>query len=68
MNDAQLILNAYHASDDRGKLSILEYAVSTAEDWPAARVELLPVDPGALASGELVDLEAPAIIRPPIEI
>lgn len=36
--DEQALLVAFRASDERGKQSILDHAVSTAEDWPAPRL------------------------------
>lgn len=65
MNAEQKILEAYRASDTRGKLSILEYAMSMAEDWP----ELTSADDAIeLAAGNLEDFESPTIIGPPIKI
>ncbi len=66
MTDEQKILSAYRASDVRGKRSILEYALSTAEDWPMMSehglVDASIINAGRFASGQLEDVEAPSII------
>lgn len=72
MTDEQKILNAFRASDDRGRKAILEFAVSTAEDWPAPRQHgSSPIlanagDAVALPERELDDFEPPAIIGAPV--
>lgn len=71
MTNEQKLLAAYGASDERGKESILGYAISMAEDWPAPREQLLVgvaglVDAGALTERELDDIESPPVVRPTV--
>jgi len=67
MNDEQKLLNAYRASDERGQQSILETALSTAEDWPSV-ANLLPIDSCALPGRKLGDLEASPVISSSVEV
>lgn len=36
------LLAAFHAADPRGRSAILEFALSTAEDWPGLRAAATP--------------------------
>lgn len=71
MTNEQKLLKAFNASDTRGRDSILQYAVSMAEDWPAPRDESLcgvgrPVDASELVGGELDDIEPATVVRPTV--
>lgn len=70
MNYEQVLLEAFRGSDERGRQSILDYAISMAEDWPAgtdSAALTLPIvdDPACLPGGDLHDLESPTVISPP---
>lgn len=68
MTDEQKLLKSYRLADDRGKASILDHAVSTAEDWPNIIDELQLTHsssaPVGLACSELKDLVPSPVIRP----
>lgn len=71
MSYEQQILNAFRSSDERGRKSILDYAVSMAEDWPApCDTKLLgavgAVDAVTLSGGKLDDIESPPVVGPPV--
>lgn len=65
MTNERKLLSAYAMSDDRGKQSILDHALSTAEDWPLVNV-VIPSSPVSLPGGKLDDLEPPPLVRPPV--
>lgn len=64
MTNERKLLSAYAMSDDRGKQSILDHALSTAEDWPLVSV-VAPSGPVGLPGGKLDDLEPPPLISTP---
>lgn len=68
MNDEQKLLTAYRASDARGKASILDYATSTAEDWPEVKASCAGAvigDATSFSGGQLDDFEPPPVIGAP---
>jgi hypothetical protein len=66
MNVEQQLLKSFYASDGRGRLAILEYAASMAEDWPDLGLGLgqIIADPACLPGSELDNLEPPPIVGP----
>lgn len=57
-NPSSALLAAFHRSDERGRRSVLEFALTMAEDWPAASPIAAPSTPLELLITDVADLSA----------